>query len=459
MLNFINQTYYWDSYNLVTTAESRNVRTVVTAIFWITTTLITLIGTFFLKRRNQRKLLRGREKTVPLHHLSSWLSDVNALTYFVNTRRLPGGLYGILMLLTGLIALLGHFFVSRYIFTLQLTSRCRFSSGIRVPNATIDLSKIAVPDWPAANLAQAAQLISSTNGGTVGIYSNAASDTNFTATVEDTLSAWNCYDQMRDSTHQATLNDTSILAQLQRDHHQYTSADWIFSSYWTIPDRSEMVAWSASSNGYDGKPWTVKASIAALIEQNSPIITMRNFYCNLTDLRDYPAPNATWMLGGIDANKTLSDWGQKLLASLKDAQPETVGTITSQTLNTIFMTAGTGNVIRKANDSAADYGCLQALTVIQYPIWIVLGVILLIFVPMLLVDLVILLLTCFNPNRRHVLAIPNGLTSWQLAGLRSQFREPDIKESDIHKYTFGWLEDSDMVGFKVKTAFDVRTTP
>lgn len=105
---------HWNGFSAITSLNSSDVRNIATTIFWVLTTLITVTGTLLLSHRNQYKLLR-RKDFIPLNHLSPWMSDLNAFIYCWKTKRLPGGRYGILMLLTSAFALGSHFIVGRYI--------------------------------------------------------------------------------------------------------------------------------------------------------------------------------------------------------------------------------------------------------------------------------------------------------------------------------------------------------
>ena len=70
------------------------------------------------------------------------------------------------------------------------------------------------------------------------------------------------------------------------------------------------------------------------------------------------------------------------------------------------------------------------------------------------------MMTCCLPARRKtkVEDIPADLVSWQVASMRDVFVDEKITPKDVRKYTFGWLREGDMVGYRKPGAADVSFT-
>ncbi|MCJ1251779.1 hypothetical protein MMC30_009017 [Trapelia coarctata] len=441
----------WNGYYYFTTYKSADVRNVATAIFWILTTLITLTGTLLLNRRNRYMLLRGKD-FIPINHLSTWMSQWNAVTYWWQTKRLPGGRYGILMLFTGALALLGQFLIGRYIITVQQPGYCNFTSGVVVPPTSPGFNPIVPPaQWPAAAIAWNAQQTSILNGGLQGIYKIASLDTNFSATELDSYGSWYCDPFLPDRTYSLNTTAVSIATDLVKANSIFPNPIYNNSqSYDLTTNRLDgLLIWSASTPDGRTQLWNVTASYAATFNYTTDQITMHTMNCSMT------APDIPWALGLIRVNDTLDQWGEKAYGLIQS--PSTVAAyyedVIAGTLNSIVMSAAGGNQVLESlpsNETDGTYGCLVPTTLILSPIFAALGVLTLVVVLMALTTLIFILLTWSLPPHRKakVEAIPADLVSWQVAGMRDVFRDEKIAAGDMPSYTFGWLRDGEMVGYR-----------
>ena len=177
---------------LYTDWDTSVLRNLLTTIFIILGHLILWLGSFHLKKLNQRRLLRGAR--VPVSHLTSWLSLSDAASYILHTFRFPGGYFGWLMLITGALSLAHQYFVNSFIKQSNIQSTCTFVSGIQ------DIIPYNNPDEfiPSSTLSCAttifnAQLSSYYNNGTNGIWRLVPSDSfYFSPNQGDLLGQWNC---------------------------------------------------------------------------------------------------------------------------------------------------------------------------------------------------------------------------------------------------------------------------
>lgn len=450
----------WNGYYYLTRFNSADVRNVATAIFWVLTTLITLTGTLLLNRRNRYMLLRGKD-FIPLNHLSTWMSDWNAITYWWQTKRLPGGRYGILMLLTSAFALVGHFIIGRYIITVQEPGLCTFTKGIVVPSTSPGyLADVPPPNWPAAALAWSAQQTSILNGGLQGIYRKASSDTNFSATEYDSYGSWSCGSILTDRTYPVNATADDIATDLVKADYLFPNPIYNDSQEYVSGKLHGLFIWSASAPDDRTHLWNVTASYATTFNQTTDQINMHTMNCGME------APNITWALGIIIANQTLAKWAQKVygLIQAESTVSVYVEDVIAANLNAIVMSAAGGNNALSTlppSEEYVTYGCIVPTTLIQSPVFAALGVLTLIFVLMALATSIFIITTWSLPAHRKakVEAIPADLVSWQVASMRDVFLDEKIAAGDMKKYTFGWLRDGEMVGYRKPGSEDVSVIP
>ena len=91
---------YFKNGDFYTTVSSVPARNLFTTAFVILNLFNSVVGVYLLQWRNAAKLLKKQHpQTVPLYTLSPWMSASDILTYFWNTHHLPGGHYGLFMLM------------------------------------------------------------------------------------------------------------------------------------------------------------------------------------------------------------------------------------------------------------------------------------------------------------------------------------------------------------------------
>jgi hypothetical protein len=83
-------------------------RVAFTTLFVVLNFAISFLGARLIRRRVQRHLtLQKRDSdrkvsAVPINHLTPWLAIIDFSTYVLRIRKLPGGIYGILMFWTAI---------------------------------------------------------------------------------------------------------------------------------------------------------------------------------------------------------------------------------------------------------------------------------------------------------------------------------------------------------------------
>jgi len=219
---------------------------------------------------------------------------------------------------------------------------------------------------------------------------------------------------------------------------------------------SGLLVWSASAPDNQTQLWDVTASYATSFNKTTKQINMHAMNCSMH------APTISWALGLVPANDTLDRWGQKAYGFLRGQETlaNSFEEIISQTLNAIVMAAAGGNHIYNGlppNDTDTQFGCLKDGTRIQVPIFIAFGMLMIVLFFMTLLISIFAIMTCFLPADRKakVEAIPQDLVSWQLASMRDVFMDEKIASKDMGNYTFGWLRNGEMVGYRKPGSEDV----
>ena len=446
-----------------TPVNSKDIRNIFTVTFIVLQWLVGFSGAALLKRRNQASLLKENPKAVPLSHLSSWLSDVETLKYLWQTRRLPGGRYGLLMLLTGAFALTSHIFVGRYINTISIPGRCDFNSGV-VVQPPFTNPNVPQSQWPAANVAFDAYLNSNySNGGLGGVYYRSNTDTNFTAAESDVIGGWVCSANGPNQTYLTNSTGRHVIEDLQSKGFLYNaSLDYVQRVHVNGPasaDLGDLMILSANISNTTRQPWDLKASVGFDFEasENSLSnatrkITMSNYYCKL------PTHNLDWLLETIPTQETLTEWKERsfgfLIASGSYGPPSDV---LEMILDVMTMAAGSGNsdemtAAMGIKPTSTTYGCLTPWTAIDIELFIALAFLLLIFLPLVFANLIMLCIIRFRRKRNpaqdaKVEDIPQDLMSWQVATLRHIFNNESLGPRDTARHTFGWLEGGRRVGY------------
>ncbi|MCJ1310559.1 hypothetical protein MMC25_004224 [Agyrium rufum] len=414
----------WSEGNFYSDQNAKNVRTLFTVSFWFISTGISFIGAKFLKRRSQYLLLRSKQNNIPLRYLSPWLTDAEAFKYYYRTRKLPGGIYGIVMLVSGVFTLTSHVLTSRYVSATTLPGRCLFTRGLNL-TTPIERDLYSPPaTWPSFYLALDAQSTAVKNGGQAGIYGLSAADTNFTASSEDVLASWTCAPHVMDPILVGgAQSDETILDNLIEAGLLYNASLWENQALQGDLEY-QLFAWSAPVGPNVSATWDIRAfytntNLSMGDKNGSHPTTTTSFHCTLSNNK------TAWLAIGAG-----------LLQDVANVQP-----IIESILNAMMMVAGAGGGISNADSANATYGCLTQQTLIQPEIFIALGVMLVMFLPLCIVDLVyLLIIRCSFKDRKLVEDTPSGLASWQVATLRDVFHEDGkIMAKDVSKYVYGWL--------------------
>jgi hypothetical protein len=197
--------------------SSSVVRTALRIYFMIGLVVIALLGDMCCDYRNKLRLLRGQ--LVKITNMTGWLPGAQLLKSAFQLRRIPGGYLGILMVFTGLIALLSDLATSGFVHTVSRPSRCPFTRGLAL-NDTIAMypSMLGTPYFHASS----SQLMSWTNGGAMGMYSKANYTADFRADEEDLIGTWNCTDTGQSISYLTTLyNDSDIVTDVTNTDYFY----------------------------------------------------------------------------------------------------------------------------------------------------------------------------------------------------------------------------------------------
>lgn len=116
---------------LLLVVESSYIRLGLRVYFTVAIVLIGLLGDQCLALRTQRNL--GAGKQIPLTAMTGWLTNMSLLSAIAGFRRLPGGIFfGIVMITCTILSLLSDLAVSGLVRTVNIPSRCPFGTGLVV---------------------------------------------------------------------------------------------------------------------------------------------------------------------------------------------------------------------------------------------------------------------------------------------------------------------------------------
>ena len=457
---------FWLNDNFYTTLNSTATRVIFTTVFVSLNVFIGLLGVSLLKRRNQLQLLKGKDQDVPLNRLSPWLSATDALMYTWETRRLPGGIFGVFMLLTGIFSTVNQFFVTSFITPATgFYGSCTFTKGLVLQppfaGGNFDGSLIiAESQWPAAGIAISAQLAAKQHGDPPGIYVKANSDPNFTAAKDnaaDYLGSWICEGATKSPmTFPPNTSRQEIGDALVNNGSMYTG--WHNTSQ---PLGNGLLLWGASHANITGQTWGVQASVGPDVAADQPIV-MYNINCTMS------APAVEWVIANMSGSDSLERWSDATYGRLvlgSDAHlpgyPDTYASHLTILLNAMVMaTASKDNATSVVTSESKSYyngtdtyRCAAPRTIIPFQIWLMLGFLLLLFLSFLIACLILLLLIRCRSQRAIVSDIPSDIPGWQLATLRDRFprKEPAIEATTMNQYVYVWCRDHKRLQFKEKT--------
>jgi hypothetical protein len=192
----------WDRSTLRTNQlDQFATRAIFINVFLTINVFIPVVGTLFIKRLNQYRVLNNRP--IPLRDLVPWTSVASGLHYLKDTRRLPAGSLAFVMLFIGALQLATSNILNFSIRGDNRAGRCAYGRGLRF-DAGARSPGTPYADWPASTTAVNAQVISygnlveyslSDTEQKIGIYNYASAEPSFYALPNDTLAWWKCHVQ------------------------------------------------------------------------------------------------------------------------------------------------------------------------------------------------------------------------------------------------------------------------
>jgi hypothetical protein len=423
--------HYWVGSTLYTDWNTAVLRNILTTIFIVLGHLILWLGSHYLKKHNQRRLLRGIR--VPVSHLTSWLSLSDAASYFLHTFRLPGGSFGWLMLITGVFSLAHQYFVNSFIQQSDIQYTCNFDSGI------VDVLPYNNPDGftPSSTLSAAttifnAQVSSYYNNGTNGIWRLIPYYAwYFSPTQNDLLGQWNCNPTGSITITSADWSSQQALQSFLINNNLLNTNTGNFAGSEVAGGAANgFLSWYTNYPDTSGAWDTVSASM--VFGLSGATSTVSEWTCTLQTFN--------WDPPTVNSMNALTEWNAKTYGLLQDIAISEYEAGLELILNAMFMAAAGGNVdTAKASEIPANvditYGCVVPGTQIMVGIWVILGVYLLTLIPLLFVSF-ITLFPFRKAYKRNDLAgePPTSVYSWQTVLVREMTGNFDIKTRALRKY-------------------------
>ncbi|MCJ1310113.1 hypothetical protein MMC25_003774 [Agyrium rufum] len=429
--------------------------------------LIGLFGALFLKRRNQRVLLKSMNHSLQIYELSSWMNFPQVVLYWFKTRKFPAGYYGVLMLVVGGFGLTSHIFVSRFVLAGALEASCFTQVGIVVYNQTVIPAHEILPNagLGAANIAITAQQMSMINAGpsTRGIYQYAVDHPSFFGKVGsiNNLGSWHCLDVLDDRVYPQSMNQTDIYQAQLKAGLLYPAAHSFYEYSYLNHSTLALFLWSTSvaTTAQNQVPWKVKFGYTTDLHLGGNL-TITTYDCEMD------APRASSILNVIPSNTTMLEWEERIYGLIDSAQEFGVASVNNTVelaLNAMVMTAGAGNNIYNDPDdpdTGLIYDCIAPYTQVAKEIIIAFVVVFLILLFMITAECLAVCMTCCRRHKSKVQDVPGDLASWQVAVLNDVFMEDAeigglanrrITEKQIPNYSYGWIKGTDghdRVGYK-----------
>lgn len=412
----------WSGSALLFDADSRNVRTYFTTAFTIVNTLLPFVGSFVIKRINQRAILKGaavNNNGVPLSHLSPWLSLTSTALNWFRTRRFPGGPFGVVMLFSGLISVLSSFIVSYFVFDYTLAGHCPFGKGVVLSeaNAVVWPEKTPLPDyfyptplWPGSTISVSSQMISYFSRPrvgltpTIGISQIANNGLDFYARNEDILGGWQCN---RDPSLAGKLAFTNNLTRPNQGllYSQLVDRDLLYTNT-ILADQGALIqpGYSDGLNAFAnlvglssslGSTWDVKAVMISNLSGDSDTTqsSFTDLHCNLVASPQIPSSNTTLdlILSNTNASAVLTNWGPLILGAIMViSQGNATGytQVLETHLNAMIMSWGSND---NADHTASVSGCVLSRAATNIGVWLILAIEIILLLILGVLDLVTLL--------------------------------------------------------------------
>ena len=310
----------WDGTDIVfdtgSATGSRKVRTYFTAAFTVLHIAMPFIGSFVIQKINQVAVSRRYKAGggIPLSHMSPWLSTASAAWSWFRTRRMPGGTFGIAMIVLGLSPILSTFLVSYFIWDSTLPGSCNFTMGVVVSqdNAAVWKSPTPLPSdffptplWPGSQVSLNSQRTSFLNRQsvglrpTMGISSVANTAPNFFARDEDFLGQWVCTPDPGLSNNLIFTNNVTSTT-VGTLFSQLTDRQLLFNNS-VLTNPASLLQIAASDGGaFDnfvgltpssGPLWVVKSVMVSKLPSNTNTTSFAftDLYCNLVSNPSIPS--------------------------------------------------------------------------------------------------------------------------------------------------------------------------
>jgi hypothetical protein len=406
-------------------------RNLLTTIFIVLGHLILWLGSYHLRKFNQRRLLRGWR--VPISHLTSWLSLNDAASYFLHTFRLPGGCcFGWLMLITGALSLAHQYFVNSFIQQSNILDSCNFESGI------VCLIPYTSPDGftPSSTFSSATTIFNAQqntyyNNGTYGIWRLVPFYAYyFSPNQDDLLGQWNCNFAGNITITSADWSSTQALGTFLVNNNLLNLNTGSITGSEINDITNGFLSWYSNYPDASGSWDTVSASMVFGLDGAGG--TVSEWTCTLQTFG--------WTPTVFDSKAALTEWNNVTYGSLQDTIASEYGLGLELMLDAMFMAAAGGNIdTSKASLIPADvnsaYGCVIPGTQILVGIWVILAVYLATLIPLLIAFFISLFRSGLKYKKKDIIGDPpTSVYRWQTALVRVMTNNFDVKSRHLRKY-------------------------
>jgi len=343
--------------------ESPKLRTWLRAYFTVLFVAFAPIANKVCAKRAQLKF--HRNQTIRVRYLTGWLSVWQTLEYWYRLRGLPGGWFGLLMILVAALTILSDLAVSGLVRTVTVPSRCSFISGVVLPPVPVPWRVVPSNQQRAYRFAFEAQSISLRNGGYGGIYRKVNGEPNFRADKLDVVGSWNCEDMAKTQDFDPDTSIQAITTRLRASGVLYNKS-LSCSTLHADKSRSDWLILSASVPDGVEKPWDVQVAMDMNAQGPHKPINMKSISCKMN------APAVEWILARINSYQTLEKWCLGFTESLENRT--TAEALLSQTLNSMIMVGwdavvSVSEVPANVQDSTAStQGCLAPRASVPWPV-------------------------------------------------------------------------------------------
>jgi hypothetical protein len=210
--------------------------------------------------------------------------------------------------------------------------------------------------------------------------------------------------------------------------------------------------------------WSVRASTTNRLDYDTTEAEVSNIECQLSI-------HHNWVPPIMPSYDTMLHWVNATYGTLMDKDADQFANSLEWTLNQLTMVAGTGNkdILSRSDLGSASlvYGCVLNGTSISYGVWILLGLLCIILIPMSIATLFMVISGCVGSGKRRMdkagLArdAPTGVGTWQLALLKQSMKndEPDLydtlTEKNLYQFSYGYNPVRDEYRLNRNDAFKV----